>query len=339
MKVRPAPGAEFGDVPVPKPAPDEVLIKVKAASVCGTDFHIYNWDPWSASRIKTPLVFGHECTGEVVEVGSSVKGVPVGSHVSVETHITCGHCYQCRTGAEHVCRNVKVVGIDRPGAFTEYLAIPARNAWINDKSLPWEIGTLLEPFGNAVFTVDAGEGVSGKTVLVSGCGPIGIMAIAVAKARGAAAVYATDVNPYRIDLAKKMGPTEVYDASKTDVVEAVMDRTQGEGVDVLLEMSGVSQGIDSGFRALKNGGSAALLGLPGSPPKFDLTNHVIMKGAKVYGIYGREIFRTWYSCKALVESGAVDLSKVITHTFPLKKFPEAMAVVASGKCGKIVLRG
>ncbi|MFH1017953.1 MAG: L-threonine 3-dehydrogenase [Pseudomonadota bacterium] len=339
LKVRPAPGAEFGDVPVPRPAPDEVLIKVKAASVCGTDLHIFNWDAWSASRIKTPLVFGHECTGEVVEVGANVSDVPVGSHVSVETHITCGHCYQCRTGAEHVCRNVKVVGVDRPRAYAEYLAVPARNAWINDDSLPWEIATLLEPFGNAVHAVHAGEGVSGKTVLVSGCGPIGIMSIAVAKAQGALAVYATEVNPYRIDLARKMGPTAVYDAAKTDVFEAIMDQTKGEGVDVLLEMSGAVKGMEDGFRVLKNGGSAALLGLPSAPPKFDLTDHIIMKGAKVYGIYGREMFRTWYRSKALVQSGLVDLSKIITHTFPLKKFPEAMEVVASGKCGKIVLRG
>jgi threonine 3-dehydrogenase len=339
MKVRPGAGAEFGEVPVPKPAPDEVLIKIKAASVCGTDLHIYNWDPWSASRIKTPLVFGHECAGEVVEVGSKVNDVPVGSHVSVETHISCGQCYQCRTGAEHVCRNVKVVGVDRPGAFAEYLALPSRNAWINDKDLPWEVATILEPFGNAVHAVHAGEGVSGKTVLVSGCGPIGIMSIAVAKAQGALAVYATDVNAFRLDLAKKMEPTAVFDATKVNIFEAVMDQTKGEGVDVLLEMSGATKGIEDGFRVLKNGGSAALLGLPGSPPKFDLTEHIIMKGAKVYGIYGREMFRTWYRSKALIQSGMVDLKKIITHTFPLKKFPEAMEVIASGKCGKIVLRG
>jgi threonine 3-dehydrogenase len=338
MKSRPAPGAEMMEVEKPKMAPDDVLVRVKAASVCGTDLHIFRWDDWAASRIKTPLVFGHECAGEVVEVGSRVEDIPIGAHVSVETHIACGHCYQCRTGREHLCSNVKIVGVDRAGAFAEYLAVPARNVWINDAALPWEIATILEPFGNAVHAVQVGDGVTGKTVLVSGCGPIGIMAVAAARAQGALAIYASDINDYRLKIAKEMGPNDVFNAAKTDVYAEVMDRTGGEGVDVLLEMSGAPSAVEMGFRALKNGGSVALLGLPSTPMKFDLTEHIIFKGARVYGVFGRRMFQTWYQVKALVQSGSVDLKKVITHYYPLDRFDEAIKTLESGSCGKLVFR-
>lgn len=338
MKSRPAAGAEMADVEVPKPGNDEVLVKIRAASVCGTDLHIYRWDPWAASRIKTPLVFGHECTGEIVEVGSRVTGLNVGAHVSIETHIACGSCYQCRTAREHLCQNVKIVGVDRAGAFAEYLAIPARNVWVNEKDLPWEIATILEPFGNAVHAVQAGDGVTGKTVLISGCGPIGMMSIAVAKAQGALSILASDVNEYRLNLAKQMGPTVAINASKQDTYSMVMDYTKGEGVDVLLEMSGAPKAMEQGFKALKNGGSAVLLGLPSAPLQFDLTNHVILKGARVYGIFGREMFKTWYQVKALVQSGAVDLKKIVTHSFTLDRFGDGMKILESGECGKVIFR-
>lgn len=338
MKSRPAPGAEITQVTDPKVAPDEVQICVKAASVCGTDLHIFRWDDWAASRIKTPLVFGHECAGEVVEAGSRVSDVPVGAHVSLETHIACGICYQCRTGREHLCKNVRIVGVDRPGAFAEYISVPARNVWINDSALPWEIATILEPFGNAVHAVQVGDGVTGKTVLVSGCGPIGMMSIGVARAQGALAIYASDINPYRLELAKQMNPTEVFNAAKQDVYAEVMDRTDGEGVDVLLEMSGAPAAVEQGFRILKNGGSVALLGLPSTPMKFDLTENIIFKGARVYGVFGRRMFQTWYQVKALVQSGSVDLKKVITHYSTLDRFEEAMTTLESGKCGKLVFR-
>jgi threonine 3-dehydrogenase len=338
MKSKPGPGAEFADVETPKIGPDDVLVKIRAASVCGTDLHIYRWDEWAASRMKTPIVFGHECAGEVVEVGRNVTDVQVGSHVSVETHISCGICYQCRTDKEHLCQNVSIVGVDRAGAFAEYLAVPARNVWINDKSLPWEVATILEPFGNAVHSVQAGEGVTGKTVLISGCGPIGIMAIAVAHAQGALSIFATDVHPFRLDLARKIGPATVLDATKEDIYTKVMEATKGEGVDVLLEMSGSPKAIEDGFRVLKNGGSASMLGIPSSTLQFRMTEHIILKGAKVYGIFGREMFKTWYQTKALVQSGSVDLSKVITHTYQLNQFQEAMGLLQNGNCGKVVFK-
>ena len=338
MKLKPAEGAEFSDVEVPKPKPHEALIKVRAASLCGTDLHIYYWNSWAASRLKTPLIFGHECAGEVVELGSEVSNLSVGDHVSVETHIACENCYQCKTDQEHLCQNVEIIGVDRAGAFAEYLCVPARNCWKNEKSMPWEVATLLEPFGNAVHSVHAGEGVSGKTVLVSGCGPIGIMSIAIAKAQGATAIYATDLNDYRMNLAKEMGATDVFHAKNVDVFDAIMQRTEGNGVDSLLEMSGAPSAIEDGFRSLKNGGEVALLGLPNGPMSFNLAEHVILKGAKVHGIFGRKMFSTWYQSKNLVESQAVDLKKLITHKLSLDRFSDAMSLMKSGACGKVVFR-
>ncbi|MFH1262229.1 MAG: L-threonine 3-dehydrogenase [Pseudomonadota bacterium] len=338
MKVRSAAGAELGNVEVPKPGPEDALIKVKATSICGTDVHIYHWDEWAASRIKTPLVFGHECSGEVVEVGKNVKNLKVGAHVSVETHIACETCYQCTHGQEHVCQNVKVVGIDRPGAFTEYICLPARNAWVNSDELPWEVGSVLEPYGNAVHTVNAGEGVNGKTVLVSGCGPIGVMAIGVAKAMGASAIYGTDISDYRLQLARQMGPTAVYNAKDPAHFDQLKDAMHGLGFDVLLEMSGSPAAMEDGFKLLRNGGTAVLLGLPSAPIKFDFSNYLVLKGTKVYGIYGREIYKTWAQGRELVDSKKIDLTKVITHYIPMEKFAEAMALMESGKSGKIIFR-
>jgi threonine 3-dehydrogenase len=284
------------------------------------------------------MVFGHECAGEVVEVGAQVVGVEVGDKVSVETHIYCGHCYQCKTGAKHLCQNVKIVGVDRAGAFAEYLVVPGKNVWVNDKSLPWEIATILEPFGNAVHTVQAGEGVTGKTVMVSGCGPIGVMAVGVAKAMGALEIYASDINDYRLNLAKRMGATSTFNVRQKDVVGELMEKTSGLGVDVLLEMSGAPSAINQGFRLLRNGGAAVVLGLPSAPIPFDLTNHVILKGAKVFGIFGREMYRTWIQGKALVKSGAVDLCPLVTHEFSLDHFSEAMKLLETGNCGKVVFK-
>lgn len=338
IKPRAAAGAQLSTVEVPKPGPKDALIKVKASSVCGTDVHIYHWDEWAAGRIKPPLVFGHECSGEVVEVGSDVRNLRVGAHVSVETHVACERCYQCRNGQEHVCQSVKVVGIDRPGAFAEYIVVPARNAWVNSDDLPWEIGSIMEPFGNSVHTVNAGDGVNGKTVLVSGCGPLGVMAIDVAKAMGATAIYATDISDYRLELAKKVSPTAVLNAKDPEMFARLQDATKGLGFDVLLEMSGAPKAMEDGFKLLRNGGSAALLGLPSAPMKFDFSNDLVLKGLKVYGIYGREMYRTWEQAKKLVDSKAVDLTKVITHDLPIEKYADAMTAMESGQSGKVIFR-
>ncbi len=336
IKTSPSPGVTLAEVEVPTIGPEDVLVKIKATSVCGTDLHIYHWNSWAASRMKTPIIVGHECSGEVVEIGKNVKNVKVGAHVSIETHIACGKCLQCQTNRQHLCQNVRLVGVDRPGAFAEFLSLPARNVWVNDSELPWEIASILEPFGNAVHSITAVGGVKGKSVLVSGCGPIGIMGISAARAMGALQIFATDVNDYRLDLAKRMKPDSTINAKKVNAFEAVMEMTRGNGIDILLEMSGAASAIDIGFRLLKSGGSAGLLGLPSGPIQVDLTDRVILKGIKVYGIFGREMFKTWEQVHELITSGSVDLSKVITHKFSLNEFSKAMDLLESGQSGKVV---
>ncbi|MFQ6015067.1 MAG: L-threonine 3-dehydrogenase [Anaerolineae bacterium] len=336
LKVERAAGAEIREVDVPAIGPRDILVKVKATSICGTDVHIYDWDPWAQSRIVPPLIFGHEFCGEVVEVGAEVGEPAPGAFISAESHIVDNNCYQCRTGQKHVCRNMVIIGVDRPGSFAEYIAIPAENAWVNPSDLPPEIATLEEPFGNAVHTALA-HSLASKTVLVTGCGPIGLMAIAVARASGATAVYATEVNPYRLALAEKMGATLAFNPREVDAVEEIMKVTRGEGVDVLLEMSGHPAAIEQGFTLLKNGGRVAMLGLPSKPLEFDFANHVIFKGATVYGVTGRRIHETWYQMTKLLTGGAVDLAPLVTHRFPLDQFEQAMAVIHCGQSGKVVL--
>jgi len=334
VKGRAAAGLELREVPIPKIGPRDVLVKVRAASICGTDLHIYRWDPWAAGRIKPPLVVGHEFCGEIVKVGPEVTEVKVGDYISAESHIVCGTCDMCRTGQGHLCRNTQILGIDRDGCFAEYVAIPALNAWIDPEEMPPEIASLQENFGNAVhtaFTVD----VRAKKVLVTGCGPVGLMAIAVAKALGARAVYATDISSYRLELALRMGADGVFNPKDTDVVSAIRESV-GE-IDVLLEMSGAPDAVEQGFLALKPGGEAALLGLPGRPFRFDFDNLIIFKGIKVYGVIGRRLWETWYQARGLLRSGSVNLEPIVTHRFPLEEFEEAFKLMASGRCGKVVL--
>lgn len=334
-KSRPGPGLEMQEVEVPAIQPHEVLIRVRAASICGTDLHIYRWDNWAKERIHPPLTIGHEFCGDIVEVGDQVTEVKVGDYVSAESHIVDGTCDMCRTGKGHLCRHTQIIGVDRDGCFAEYIALPAINAWVNPPDMPVEIASLQENFGNAVHTAFATD-LTARKVLVTGCGPVGLMTIAVAKAAGARAIYATDISDYRLELATKMGADLVLSPEESDVVAIIQEETEGEGVDVLLEMSGARSAIDQGFALLKPGGEAALLGLPGKPFEFDLTNHVIFKGASVYGIIGRRLWETWYQARGLLRSGAVDLSPVITHRFPLEKYEEAFALMESGQCGKVV---
>mgnify|MGYP002153776727 CR=1 FL=1 len=334
-KLTPGPGASLVTVPVPEPGPLDVLVKVNATSVCGTDYHIYSWDPWSQGRIKPPLTTGHELAGEVVAVGSQVTTHRVGDFISAETHIVCGHCQQCLTGQYHVCQNTRILGVDTDGAFAQYLSLPASNAWKNDPDLPADVASVQEPLGNAVHTV-LSVPITGNVVAVTGCGPIGLMAIAVARLSGATAVFAVDVNDYRLDLARRMGATEVIDGRKEDVVARLRRLSGGGGVDVLLEFSGNPTAINQGLKALRPGGKAAMLGLPSRPLEIDLGNDIVMKGIEVKGIAGRRMYDTWFKVKGLLRGG-LDLRPLITHRLPLEAYEDAMELMRQGNCGKVIL--
>ncbi|SNB60431.1 L-threonine 3-dehydrogenase [Thermoflexus hugenholtzii] len=335
VKAAPGPGLTMAQRPIPTPGPGEILVNVKAASICGTDLHIYRWDPWAQGRIRPPLIIGHEFCGEVVETGPEVDGIRVGDFISAESHVVCGRCDMCRTGKGHLCRNTRILGVDRDGAFADFIVIPAENAWVNPPDLPLEVAVLLENFGNAVHTAFAVD-LRARKVLVTGCGPVGLMTIAVARAIGARMIIATDISPYRLELARRMGADHVLNPQEIDVVEAIRDLAGGE-VDVLLEMSGAPSAIREGFAVLKPGGQAALLGLPPGPIEFDLANMVIFKGVTVHGIVGRRLWETWYEIRGLLNSGAVDLRPVVTHRFRLEEFDQAFATMASGRSGKVML--
>jgi len=334
VKERRGPGAALLEVPVPLPGPGELLVRVRAASVCGTDLHIFRWDPWAQeSFTTTPLVFGHEMGGEVVARGAGATRIEIGQLVGAETHIVDWTCYQCRTGRHNVCRNLRILGVNVPGSFAEYIVIPEVNAWPSDGLSP-EVAALQEPMGNAVHAMFVEE-VAGQTVAVLGCGPIGLMAVGIARLAGAARVFGTDVNPERLALARRMGADETIDAHD-DVVTRLRERTDGNGVDVVLEMSGAAQAIHQGFAALTNGGRISLLGIPPGPLPVDLSREVIFKGARVYGITGRRMFETWYRTRALLDEG-FDPTPIISHRLPLARFAEAFDLVASGHAAKVVL--
>jgi threonine 3-dehydrogenase len=336
VKAEAAPGARLDLVPVPRFGSRDVLVRVRATTICGTDLHIYRWDQWAQSRIRPPMVFGHEFSGDVVAMGDEVRGITLGDFVSGETHIVCGHCYPCRTGQTHICRNVEIIGVDRPGCFAEYVALPAANAWRNDPQLDPAVAAAQEPFGNAVHAA-LSTNLLTKQALVTGCGPIGLFAVGIARAAGAARVFATDINPGRLEMARTMGATDPI-LSDDDVVARIMAATEGEGVDVLLEMSGNAMAINQGFAALRPGGYAALLGLPGRPlPNFDLANHVVFKGATVYGVSGRKMFETWYQTRELIGGGKVDITPLITHRLPLSEWQQAFEMMIAGDAAKVAL--
>ena len=336
VKAESGPGLTMREAPVPEIGPRDVLVNVKAASICGTDLHIHRWDPWAQGRLEPPLVVGHEACGEIARVGRDVRSIQEGDLVSLESHVVCGTCDMCLTGRGHLCRNTSILGVDRDGVFADYVAVPAINAWPDPPGMPFEIASLQENFGNAVhtaFTVD----LRAKKVLVTGCGPVGIMAIAVAKAIGARSVYATDISDYRLELARTMGADGVFNAREIDTLDAVMEATEGEGVDALLEMSGAPSAFREGFQLLKPGGEAALLGLPGRAMEFDFDNLLIFKGIKVHGVIGRQLWETWFQARGLLRSGAVDLEPIVTHRFTLSEFDKAFELMESGDCGKVVL--
>jgi len=336
VKAQSAAGLEVRRLPIPSIGPNDVLVKIRAASICGTDLHIYRWDPWAAGRVRPPVVVGHEVCGEVVERGGMVTTPEVGDFVSLESHVVCNTCAYCRTGQGHICENTRLIGVDRDGGFAEYISIPAQNAWPNPPDLPLEIAVLQENFGNAVHTAFAFD-LRAKKVLVTGCGPVGLMTIAAARAIGARAIYATDVSRFRIEFARRMGADLALHASEDPVLEAVGQATDGEGVDVLLEMSGAPSAIDQGFRLLKPGGDAALLGVAPGPFEIDWNHHIVFKAAHVQGIYGRRLWQTWYQARGLIRSGAVDLSPMVTDRFRLEDFDAAFQRMASGDSGKVML--
>ncbi len=331
-----APGLKATDRPVPDVGPDEVLIQVKAATICGTDLHIRNWDAWAAGRVRPPLIVGHELCGVVVDRGSNVEEPAIGRLVSVESHVVDHRCSFCLTGKGHLCAATQILGVDRDGAFAEFVAVPALNAWVDPVDMPYSIASLQENFGNAVHATSVPK-VAGMKVLVTGCGPVGLMAAMTAKALGARTVFATDVSDYRLEMARKVGVDQVVNPRHDDAVKTIFDLTGGEGVDVLLEMSGAASAIGDGFTLLKPGGEAALLGLSSGPIPFDLDAHIIFKGATVYGIVGRRLWETWFQMRGLLRSGAVNLAPLVTHRFAFDEFERAFQLMESGRCGKVVL--
>ena len=335
-KMQPARGLSFETATVPAIAPTDVLVRVKTASICGTDLHIYGWDRWSQGRIKPPVTLGHEFCGVVERVGDEVTAVRAGDFVSAEMHVNCGHCHQCRVGEAHICQNLRIIGIDQDGAFAEFVKIPASNIIKLDPSIPEHYGAILDPLGNAVHTVLAGA-IAGRTVLVTGCGPIGLMSIAVAKACGSSTVFATETNEQRRAMARKIGADVVLNPAAEDSVKKILADTDGTGVDVLLEMSGNSTAIQQGFQALRAGGRASLLGIPTESVPLDLVNDVIFKGATVQGIYGRRMYETWVQMTALLKAGRLNLEPLFGERAPLEKFETAFAKLQGGLAGKILL--
>jgi threonine 3-dehydrogenase len=331
-----APGFTLERVAVPRIGPSDVLIRVGTVGLCGTDLHIYSWDHWAQRRVKPPLTIGHEFMGHVVAVGSAVHSVELGDRVSAEGHIACGICRLCRTGQAHICEHVQIIGVDTDGAFADYIRMPEANVWKLDPSIPDSWAAVFDPLGNAVHTVMAAD-VSVKSVAITGVGSIGLMAIPVARAAGAATVFAIDVNPQKLALAARGGAAAPGLATQPDLVEDIVARTGGDGVDVLLEMSGSGSAIDSGLAMVRNGGVAALLGIPSDDIEINLAERIIFKGLTVLGINGRRMFETWYQTQALVTNGRVDLGPIITHELPFEDFDRAFGLMKSGEAAKIVL--
>lgn len=328
------PGLWLDEVPVPEPGINDVLIKIKKTAICGTDIHIYNWDEWARKTIPVPMVTGHEYVGEVAAYGSNVQDVKIGDIVSGEGHLVCGHCRNCRAGRRHLCPNTMGVGVNRPGCFAEYLCIPVTNVWHSAPDIPLDIQSIFDPFGNATHTALSFD-LLGEDVLITGAGPIGVMASAIALHAGARKVVITDINPYRLNLAKKMGVTRTVDVSKEKLPDVMRELDMKEGFDVGLEMSGNPQALNSMIDVMFHGGKIALLGLLPAMAGVNW-DKVIFNGLNLKGIYGREMFETWYKMQAMTQSG-LDITPVITHHFDFENFIEGFDLMATGNSGKIIL--
>ncbi|AQQ00393.1 L-threonine 3-dehydrogenase [Pseudoalteromonas aliena] len=333
-KLKAEPGIWMTDAPKPEVGHNDLLIKIRKTAICGTDVHIYKWDEWASKTIPTPMVVGHEYVGEVVDMGQEVRGFKVGDRVSGEGHITCGHCRNCRAGRVHLCRNTTGVGVNREGAFAEYLVIPAFNAFKIPDNISDELASIFDPFGNAVHTALSFDLV-GEDVLITGAGPIGIMAAAVAKHVGARHVVITDVNEYRLDLARKMGASRAVNVANEKLEDVIKELGMTEGFDIGLEMSGVPSAFNSMLNNMNHGGKIAMLGIPPSDMAVDW-NQVIFKGLVIKGIYGREMFETWYKMASLIQSG-LDLNPIITHQYSVDDFQAGFDMMISGQSGKVIL--
>ncbi len=334
IKAQAEEGIWMQQVPEPEMGINDVLIKVKKTAICGTDMHIYYWDEWAQKTIPVPMVVGHEFVGEIVEIGANVNDFESGQLVSGEGHVVCGRCRNCLAGRRHLCAGTQAIGINRPGAFAEYIAIPVGNVWHHDPSIPREVQTIFDPFGNAVHTALSFDVLS-EDVLITGAGPIGIMAIPVVKRAGARHVVITDVNPYRLELARKMGATLALDVRKQSIAKSQKKLGMKEGFDIGLEMSGDSKAFGDMLANMCHGGRIAMLGIPTEKIAIDW-NRVILNGLTIKGIYGREMYETWYKMTVMIQSG-LDIQPVITHHYPYSDFEKAFAVVRSGQCGKVIL--
>ncbi len=333
VKERAGPGFTLKDVPEPRIRDDEVLIRVRRAGVCGTDVHIYEWDDWAKGRVKPPITVGHEFAGDVAEVGKLVTDVRVGDRVTAEGHIVDGRCLLCRTGNAHVCPFTKIIGVDRDGCFAEFIAMPATNVWHLDDDISFDVGGIHDPMGNAFHTTLTADS-PGSTVLITGCGPIGIFAVGICRAAGASRIIASDVNARRLELARAMGAHDIVTPGE---VESVVRRhTNGLGVDVALEMSGVPSAIHQALALVRVGGRVQMLGIPAKPMELNLATEVIFKGITIYGVVGRRMYDTWHQMTRFLRSGEFDPTPVITHRFPLSEADAAIAAIKSGDAGKVI---
>ena len=337
IKENPTRGATLAEMPVPRITADDLLVKVRAAAICGTDIHIYQWSEFASSRVKLPFLFGHEFSAEVVEVGKNVTHFKKGDRVAAETHIPCGHCYQCTTGLQHICSDMKIIGVHTPGAFADYAVLPAVCAWKLDPAISYEIGSTMEPFGIGVHALSKTK-PAGKKVIVFGCGPIGIYTQMVAKMSGAEYVIGVDITPERLDLARRMGTDFVLNAKEVDVGAEVAKISKGSGMDLVVELTGNRGILNEASKTLRRGGDIVLVGLFSGSVEWDLVNNVIYKEANVYGVTGRIMWDTWWTAQSILLSGKIDVTPVITHFFDLTDFDKALQLAESATTGKIVFR-
>jgi len=324
----------MADVARPQIGPNDVLIRMQKTAICGTDMHIYHWDAWAQRNVPVPMAVGHEYVGRIVEMGSEVRGLALGDRVSGEGHITCGHCRNCRAGRRHLCRNTVGVGVNRPGCFAEYMSLPASNVFKLPDVITDEIASILDPFGNATHTA-LSFNLVGEDVLITGAGPIGVMGVAIARFVGSRHVVITDVNPYRLELARKMGASVALDVRTESLDDAMKQLGMEEGFDVGLEMSGNALAFRDMLRTMHHGGNVAMLGIMPKDTGIDW-DQVIFKGLMLKGVYGREMFETWYKMSAMLQSG-LDIGPVITHRLPIGQFAEGFEIMASGQSGKVIL--
>ena len=334
-KTHAGPGAELVERPIPTAGPGDVLLRVEAASICGTDHHLFTWDAWAAENLVPPRILGHELAGRVVAAGAGVTRVREGDLVGVESHLVDWTCSQCRAGNEHLCRNLRVIGVHTDGGFAEFVVIPETNA-IESNGLDPAVVALQEPMGNAVHAAFV-EPIEGRSVLVTGCGPIGLCAVGIARAAGASTVIATDTEDYRLSLARTMGADLALDAADGDTAERIREATGGDGVEVVLEMSGAQAALNQALSVITRGGRISLLGIFGQPVRLDISNLVIEQGLRIHGVFGRRIYDTWERTQALLRSGALDVTPILTHRLNLSDWERAFDLIASRHAGKVVL--